>query len=181
MDEAEQKKRIRKEISILKKQMSEMQRTQFSLQLQNRIENHPRFKSAKTVLLYSALPDEPETKKLINRWHDTKKILLPVVVGEELVLKVYEGENLMKTGAFGIKEPQGKDFKDYNSIDLAIIPGVAFDRALNRLGRGRGYYDRLLAHPDFKAYKIGYCFPFQIVQHVPAEPHDFRIDEVIFN
>lgn len=180
MGDAEQKKRIRKEISILKKQMSEMQRTQFSLQLQNRIENHPRFKSAKTVLLYSALPDEPETKKLINRWHDTKKILLPVVVGEELVLKEYEGENLMKTGAFGIKEPQGKDFNDYLSIDLAIIPGVAFDQELNRLGRGKGYYDRLLLHPDIKAYKMGCCFPFQIVQRVPAEPHDFKMDEVIF-
>ena len=180
MGNAEQKKRIRKEISILKKQMSEMQRRQLSIQLQKSLECHPRFKAAKTILLYSALPDEPETQSLINRWYGKKIILLPVVVGEELVLKVYEGEEMMKTGAFGIKEPQGKDFEDYRSIDLAIIPGVAFDNALNRLGRGRGYYDRLLAHPDFKAYKLGVCFPFQIVLQVPAEPHDFKMDEIIF-
>ena len=180
MGNTEEKKEIRKQIRFLKARTSQEERELFSKQLQRKLENHQRFKSAKTLLLYSALPDEPDTKSLMRKWIDKKTILLPVVVGQDLVLKVYKGEDMMDQGAFGIEEPQGNVFSDYDSIDLAIIPGVAFDRALNRLGRGRGYYDRLLAHPDFRAYKMGYCFPFQMVDNVPTEPHDYKMDEIIF-
>ena len=179
MDNAEEKRRIRTQIRLLKAQTTEHQRRQLSLMLQQRLENHTLFQSADTILLYSALPDEPDTQGLMLKWYGKKRILLPVVAGNDLVIKEFQGEAMMKVGAFGIKEPQGKDFEDYQSIDLAIIPGVAFDPACNRLGRGRGYYDRLLAHPNFKACKIGYCFPFQMVEHIPTEPHDCKMDAVI--
>ena len=81
-------------------------------------------------------------------------------------------------GAYGIEEPTGALFTDYATIDLVIVPGVAFDRDGNRLGRGKGYYDRLLPRIP-SAYKVGICFPFQIVEEVPAEPFDIRMDEII--
>ena len=75
-------------------------------------------------------------------------------------------------------EPSGELFTHYDSIDVAIIPGMAFDAGGNRLGRGKGYYDRLLARiPD--VYKIGICFDFQKVESVPADINDIKMDEVI--
>ena len=72
----------------------------------------------------------------------------------------------------------GEQFTDYDKIDLALVPGMAFDAAGHRLGRGKGYYDRFLGeHPHI--YKIGVCFPFQRVAEVPSEAHDVVMDEVI--
>ena len=67
---------------------------------------------------------------------------------------------------------------DSSDIDTAIIPGIAFDRKGHRLGRGKGYYDRFLADTPY-IYKIGVCFDFQKVDHVPHSAHDVRMDEVL--
>jgi 5,10-methenyltetrahydrofolate synthetase len=80
-------------------------------------------------------------------------------------------------GAFHILEPIGEQFADYEKIDVALVPGMAFDAAGHRLGRGKGYYDRFLAaHPHL--YKIGVCFPFQHVAEVPVNEYDVCMDEV---
>ena len=107
-----------------------------------------------------------------------KQILLPVVIGNDLELRLYTGPQDLKKGAYGIEEPVGEPFTDYASIDLAIIPGVAFDVHGNRLGRGKGYYDRLLPRLPH-IYKIGICFPFQLLEEVPTEALDVRMDEVL--
>lgn len=70
--------------------------------------------------------------------------MLPVVNGDDMELKVYSGKECMHKGSYNIYEPQGETFTDLVSIDAAIIPGVSFDRHGNRLGRGKGYYDRFL-------------------------------------
>ena len=100
-----------------------------------RLESHALFRAAHTVLLYSSLPDEVDTHTFIRRWEGRKRILLPVVVSDsELELRVYTGSGNMRRGAFNIDEPAGAAFTDYGSIDLAVIPGVAFDRHGNRRG-----------------------------------------------
>ena len=103
---------------------------------------------------------------------------MPVVIGDDLELRVYTSPADLAIGAYGIEEPTGALFTDYATIDLVIVPGVAFDRDGNRLGRGKGYYDRLLPRIP-SAYKVGICFPFQIVEEVPAEPFDIRMDEIM--
>lgn len=102
----------------------------------------------------------------------------PRITGDELELKVYEGAEYLQQNSYGIDEPVGESFSDYSAIDLAIVPGVAFDAQGHRLGRGKGYYDRLL--PQLSAYKIGICFPFQLVDDVPTDPFDIAMDEVIY-
>ena len=67
-------------------------------------------------------------------------------------------------------------FTDYKTIELSIIPGVSFDKAGNRLGRGKGYYDKLL--PFLQSYNIGICYQFQARETIPAEPFDQAMDEV---
>lgn len=142
------------------------------------LEAHPAFRAAHTVLLYHSLPDEVCTHDFIRKWSDKKQILLPVVIGDDLELRIYTGPEELATGSYGIEEPTGELFTDYTSIDFIAVPGVAFDRHGNRLGRGKGYYDRLLPHIP-SAYKAGICFPFQIVEEVPADRFDIRMDEII--
>lgn len=142
------------------------------------LEIHPVFRAAKTVLLYHSLPDEVDIHDFIRKWCEKKRILLPVVTGDELKLRTYSGPGNLAIGAYGIEEPTGEFFTDYSAIDLIVVPGVAFDRKGNRLGRGKGYYDRLLPQIP-SAYKAGICFSFQIVEEIPAEPFDICMDEVI--
>ena len=142
------------------------------------LEAHPAFRAAGTVLLYHSLPDEVDTHGFIARWMDRKRLLLPVVHGDGLLLRQCSNATALAMGRYGIAEPQGQDFTDYAAIDLAVVPGVAFDRQGNRLGRGKGYYDRLLPHLP-TAYKIGICFPYQLVNDIPTDAHDIRMDEII--
>ncbi len=142
------------------------------------LEAHPAFKTASTILIYHSLPDEVDTHDFIEKWYNAKRLLLPVVVGDELEIRLYTGSTDLSIGSYGISEPIGDVFSDYANIELAIIPGMAFDFNGNRLGRGKGYYDRLLPKLPH-TYKIGVCFPYQMVREIPAESFDIRMDEVI--
>ncbi len=131
------------------------------------------------VLLYYPLADEVDVTSLMAEGRaGGKTVLLPAVVGDDLELRVYDGDESLRTGAFGIKEPLGREYTDYDSIGLVLVPGLAFDKEGHRLGRGRGYYDRLLPRLSH-ARRVGVCFPFQIVESVPIEAHDQRVDEVV--
>ena len=138
------------------------------------------WQEAGTLLLYYPLADEVDVRPLIQEAHrHGKRVLLPVCVGDDLELHLYEGEDSLMPGAFGIMEPQGALFapEDYPEIQLALIPGMAFDRVGHRLGRGRGYYDRLL--PRLTAARLqGICFPFQLLDEVPADAHDIPVHAV---
>ena len=135
---------------------------------------------ASTILLYYSLPDEVPTPGLIAALTD-KRIVLPRVVGDNLELRLYTGPaDLAMSDDFHIMEPVGTLFEDFASIDLAIIPGMAFDRYGNRLGRGKGYYDRLLSHDVFRSIcKIGLCFDFQFMPEISVEMHDLPMDEIV--
>lgn len=131
-------------------------------------------------MLYSALPDEVPTQSLIDGLvAQGKTVLLPRVVSDtDMELRHYTGPHDLQTGAFGILEPTGQLFTDYATIDVAIIPGMAFDAAGHRLGRGKGYYDRFLSRIPH-AYKIGLCFSWQMVDSVPSDQHDVVMDAVV--
>lgn len=136
--------------------------------------------NCQTVLLYHSLPDEVDTHLLIQTLAaEGKKVLLPTIVGTELELHKYIDEQTFRTSeSFGIQESQGPLFTNYSQIDLAIIPGMAFTKKGERLGRGKGFYDRLL--PKLHCPLIGLSFPFQIIDSIPCEPHDIRMNEVIY-
>lgn len=141
------------------------------------LERHPAFRRARTVLLYYSLPDEVRTHSFVEKWSRSKHIVLPVVVGGTLELRRYTGVQGLQKGSFGIEEPRGERLSDYAEVDLAVVPGVSFDRAGNRLGRGKGYYDRLLPLLP-RAYKIGVCFHFQVSESLNPDAFDVPMDEV---
>lgn len=131
-------------------------------------------------MLYASLPDEVPTLDFLD--HCPCRIVLPCVIDDEnLELRHYTGpHDLEVRGKYHIPEPVGPLFTDYASIDLALIPGMAFDAFGHRLGRGKGYYDRLLSHPAFASIpKIGVCYDFQLLPAVPSLPHDCMMDSLI--
>ena len=171
-----EKKDLRAHIKTLKKQHSKEQLLEQSEQILAKLEQHPDFMKADTVMLYSALPDEVQTQAFLEKWHLKKHIILPTVVGDDIIPVAYGKDTAFAVGDFNILEPQNEPYT--GGFDLIIVPGVAFDRKGNRLGRGRGYYDRFLCqHLDVK--RIGICFDFQLVDEVPAEDFDIRMNEVI--
>jgi len=164
------------------------------------IEAMEAFARARTVALYNALPGEIPTAAVIGRWRaEGKRIVLPCVEGGEMIFRNIDDRG-MREGCFGIGEPCGQA-ADPSEIDLMIVPGVAFDRSGHRLGRGKGFYDRFLAQcaagqnakslntnelglerhdtAGHYIYKIGVCYPFQLVDSLPREPHDQPVDAVI--
>ena len=171
------KSELRKYIRALKVQ-HQATATADSERIMQLLVHDAHFLRAKTVLLYHSLGDEVNTHSFIEEWCTQKQVLLPVVVGDDLELRCYQGTHELKMGAFGIAEPTGPLFTDYAKIDFVAVPGMAFDKNGNRLGRGKGYYDRLLPKLTH-AYKAGICFPYQLVDEVPVEDTDIPMDAVL--
>lgn len=175
-----EKKELRKLIAERKNEASPAARLDLSGPILRRLAVHPRFIAAQTVLLYHSLPDEVDTRDFVRFWSLRKHILLPSVRGNEIELHRYSAGDQLEEGVFGVQESTGEAFTDYAAIDLAVIPGVAFDAKGNRLGRGKGFYDRLLTRmQDYHIYKIGICFDFQKVEEVPTDGRDVPMDEVL--
>lgn len=172
---------IRRVVKAAKQAMTPEARAVASCRIAANLLSHNDLASAQTVLLYAALPDEPDTLELIRHFiAQGRRVLLPSVVGDDLWLRVYTTPQESVVGAFGITEPTGQLFTDFAAIDCALVPGVAFSPHGQRLGRGRGYYDRLLSHPDFTGVKkVGCAFRYQLFPTLPTEPHDILMDDVV--
>ena len=117
-------------------------------------------------------------EKLVKekKWKDEKLIILPSIKGRKLRLKRYSSDVNLVQRALGIWEPDLKEIYD-GKVDLVIVPGVAFDSKKNRLGRGKGYYDRFFR--KHKTLKIGVGFDFQLIDSVPLNNWDKRLDLII--
>jgi len=178
IDLREKKQCLRKEIFAMKKSLSLQERMAFSQQIFSCLEKLPDFINARCVALYYSLPDEVQTETFIRKWYATKKILLPVVEPDNnLKLVAYKGIDMLHVGAFGISEPINNEGDEDSKPDIIIVPGIAFDRNLNRMGRGKGFYDRLLV--DMSVPKYGICYGFQLFDSVPAGETDVRMNHII--
>ena len=175
------KRALRTHIKTILSRHSEEQLHALSCSLAERVLTHPKVQSATTLLLYHSLPDEPNTHELIRQLHaQGKRVLLPKVISPtQMTLHPYQGEDTLSPGAYGILEPNTPAISPHqlSSPFVALIPGIAFDGSGNRLGRGKGYYDRLLK--TIPTYNIGICFPFQLVSTIPTGQYDVPMHEVI--
>ena len=134
------------------------------------------FKSSQIVCVYMNAFNEVATETVIkNCIMDNKKVVVPVVNGDEIFLSEFSDEQ--EKGAFGIFEPVKKKYFDPAMVDIFIVPGLAFDESGSRLGFGKGYYDKLLKNT--KGKKIGFLYDFQLVNLVKKEPHDILMDYLI--
>lgn len=172
------KSEVRKRVKAAVAQIPSSEREIRSAGIWKQVESDTSFRSARTVLAYYSIAGEPDTHSVLEKWHSMgKRVALPVVVGEYLILKEYDPRKMVQ-GAFNIMEPS-VDAGQINpsEIDFAVIPGVAFDAAGNRLGHGKGYYDRLL--PELSCVKCGVAFAEAVVDELPCEAWDCPMDLVI--
>ena len=138
------------------------------------------WKTARTVAFFSPLPSEPNVDLL---WAvlEARVVCYPRVDGDHLVfLKVPDRAALLES-RWNLLEPAHQEdaVVPMVEIDLLLVPGLAFTPDGHRMGRGKGYYDRLLAHPALRATPLGVCFAEQLVVHLPTEEHDRPVARVI--
>ncbi|MDE6234205.1 MAG: 5-formyltetrahydrofolate cyclo-ligase [Muribaculaceae bacterium] len=171
-----EKSDIRRKIKAMRQMLSDAERISAAEEVFNRLEQTAAFLMADKVLMYHSLPDELSTHAFLKKWGSRKRFYLPRVNGVNLDILPYD-ESRLELGSFHIEEPTGNDTVDADEIELIVVPAVAYDRRGNRLGRGKGFYDRLLS--SARATKIGVGYEFQLVDEIPAEPHDVPMDYVI--
>ncbi len=179
----QQKAKLRNELRLKAKALDVRQREDQGKKILAQLLQHPRFLKARTVFTYLSMETEVETQPLLNEaLRAGKKVFVPRIEPQKKrmqMIQVDDAEEL-HPGSYGILEPpfDEKKLGCPTDLELAIIPGMGFDREGGRLGRGKGYFDRFLAEAP-QAYKIGLAFKFQIVAKIPKEDHDVLMDEVL--
>jgi len=142
------------------------------------IEALPEWQSARVLCIFAPLPGEPDVELLQL---GGRKVCYPRINGSGLDLYYVENPRAMEVSRWDIREPFADETKAsaIPEIDLILVPGLAFSPHGARLGRGAGFYDRLLARPGWRARKIGICFDCQVFETLPREAHDHEVDWVI--
>ena len=179
------KEQIRKDMAKAVNGLTERQRTERTRAIESRLFDFANFLEARIALLYVDTDCEVRTKSILRRAYDFNKIVvLPCFDAERhkvAILKVDSLDKDLRTGARGVLEPNPERCKPVpiQKIDIAIIPGQAFDEKGGRVGSGRGYYDRFIPELPATTRKVALAFEEQILPLVPTESHDRHVDIII--
>lgn len=142
----------------------------YSEKISTLIMSHPLYSSASVILAFSPLKSEVDITPILS----DDRILLPYIDGNEI--RFAKKCNLEKS-PLGFLEPQTKTEYDYADA-LMLVPLIACDENLYRLGRGGGFYDRYIRRNRYRIHTIGVCFPVSFTEHVPITEADERLDEI---
>ena len=155
------------------------ERLEKSLRIRDAVLTLSEVQKAKRILCYMALPTEVQTRPLIEAlWEDGREVCLPVTRPDGTMDAVrVTPETAFRKSALGVMEPASGEIIPPNALDLVLTPGVAFDRKGNRLGFGKGCYDRYLENCLCPA--VGLAFDVQIAGRIEALPHDRRVTHVV--
>ena len=148
-----------------------------SLKIFEKLKNENEFLKAKNILSYMDFKNEVKTDKINNFIEENQKtLILPRVIDKEKMIAI-KSEGKFSKSPFGNTEPVGEEYLE--EIDLIIVPGVAFDKFGNRIGFGRGYYDRFFTkYPNAK--RIAIAFEIQVVdEEIQTDVFDKKIDMLI--
>lgn len=148
----------------------------------NILKDRPEFLKAKGIGAFASIPHEINTYPILeNTLSSGKRLYLPKVNKEKSYFEFYPVTDLknLKTGPFGIQEPTSPKAADWEEMDMVLVPGLAFDRKGNRLGFGKGFYDRVLPLLKKTCLVIGLGYSFQLVEQVPTGTHDAPVRAVL--
>jgi 5-formyltetrahydrofolate cyclo-ligase len=181
-DPSKTKRDLRLTLKTAAQNRSPAERAHGSERIANLVRSHPTWIKARHILVYAPLKDEPDLSGLwLEALAEGKRLSFPAF---DLVAKAYfmaEVRELTKDlqpGHWGVLEPgTGCRRVDANELDLLLVPGLGFSLDGHRLGRGKGYYDRLLA--GVQGCKCGVAFEWQIVAGIPMDPHDVYMNCVV--
>lgn len=173
------KQSLRESASAARRGLSPTERRQASSRVVRRLLRLTALHRPTTVLVYAATSQEVDLSSLVPRLHQRgARTLFPRSRGEDLDLVAAADVSRLAVGRRGIREPPGPPV-DPDRVDVAVVPGVAFDPHGGRLGRGGGHYDRLLPRLPERAVVVGVCFACQMVPRVPMQGHDAPVDVVV--
>ena len=172
------RERLRAELLAL----TRAQREDAAVEICARLVEQPAWRNARAVLLFAPLPDEPNVRPLLHAALDAGKLTaLPrfsIATDSYEAAVIGNPEKDLVEGKFGVLEPAAVcRVAELKRLDLVLVPGVAFDWQGHRLGRGKGFYDRLLVGVSGKT--CGVAFDQQLVAAIPVEPHDVRLNCIL--
>ena len=178
----ETKKELRKRILNIRNSMSIENVEKNSSIIIDKIVNTDIYKQSKVVFIYMDFNKEVMTSQLIKRMlSEKKRVVIPYTdtINTELIPSEITKQADLKLNSFGYYEPVSIMPVDPEEIDLVIVPGVVFDKQLNRIGFGKGYYDKILIKLKPSAVKIAVAHEFQVFELIPTEEHDIKMDMII--
>ena len=178
------KAQIRSKILLQLKTQEEEDRSRKSKIIQNKLLRNKVFRKAKIVMFYIAFGGEVNTEEMIREAKKIGKLICVPICGkdkETMQPAILEDSAKLKRGPYGVLEPVAEALVEPKDVDLIIVPGLAFDKKCNRLGRGKGYYDRFLRKLSDKTPSIGLAFDFQILPLIPTTAFDVSVKEIIFS
>ncbi|OGW56022.1 MAG: 5-formyltetrahydrofolate cyclo-ligase [Nitrospirae bacterium RBG_13_43_8] len=178
------KKKLRKEVLSKRDSIIPSERKKKDILIKQKLFCLPEFKTAKAILFYASFRTEADTTDIIEEsLRMGKSVFVPKVDTIEHRLQLYEIKDLreLSPGYMGIPEPSLPDQRlhEIKDVDLAIVPGVGFDRFGNRLGYGAGYYDILLSDVKKKIPFIALAYEEQLIDTIPSERHDIKVDAIV--
>ncbi len=178
------KQTLRKEISERLLSMPDSDLKKKSDAICKKIVETREFKNSDVVMLYLPMPYEVDIEPLIEScWQSSKRVLLPRILWQQKKMIAVEinslGAELETSRIKNLKQPASSDAADEKEIDLIITPGLGFDMNGNRLGRGGGYYDKFFGCKKLRAIKLAVAFDEQIVDEIPTQEHDLKIDCIV--
>jgi len=180
----ESKEKIRKEILTLLKEQQPVHRADKSRQIKEKLFLLKEFKKANNLMCYISLETEVDTKEIIkDALKLGKRVFTPFIKGDRLgIAEIKNLDEGLEKSQLGVLEPKNHgDCSSTTKLDMVILPGLAFDRKGNRLGRGKGYFDRFLVNLTKTTKKIALSFEFQILDTIPTNSHDIPIDLLVSN
>ncbi|PKL15098.1 MAG: 5-formyltetrahydrofolate cyclo-ligase [Spirochaetae bacterium HGW-Spirochaetae-6] len=170
---------IRQEIISRRKTLSSIWIEEVSRLIIEKLESLKAYQEAESLFAYLSLPGEVATGRLLERaLFAGKRVGVPVIDQGNIHAVSYQGEENLIEGAFAVKEPRERRVFQFDERTLILVPGLAFDPKGNRLGFGKGFYDRFLADKD-KNLKIGLAFEFQLREKLPVEAGDVPVDWIL--
>ncbi|HNZ82396.1 MAG TPA: 5-formyltetrahydrofolate cyclo-ligase [Sedimentibacter sp.] len=178
----ESKKELRKRILSIRNNMPGEDVVNNSRIIRDKIIGLDVYKQSKVIFIYMDFKNEVMTSDLIKHMlFEKKRVVVPYTdtVSTVLIPSEITGESDLKLNSFGYSEPKKVSPVNIEEIDLVIIPGLVFDKNLNRIGFGKGYYDRILNKLKASARKVAVAHDFQVLEEIPAEEHDVKMDMII--
>ena len=178
----ESKKELRKRILSIRNNMPGEDVVNNSRIIRDKIIGLDVYKQSKVIFIYMDFKNEVMTSDLIKHMlFEKKRVVVPYTdtISTVLIPSEITGESDLKLNSFGYSEPKKVSPVNIEEIDLVIIPGLVFDKNLNRIGFGKGYYDRILNKLKASARKVAVAHDFQVLEEIPAEEHDVKMDMII--
>jgi 5-formyltetrahydrofolate cyclo-ligase len=178
----ESKSQLRKRVLNVRNNMSKEDVKKNSNAIMDKITSLDIYKQSKVVFIYMDFKNEVMTSNLIKRMlSEKKRVVIPYTdsINTVLIPSEITKESDLKQNSFGYFEPKSILPVNIEEIDLVIVPGVVFDKNLNRIGFGKGYYDKILNRLKPSAKKVALAHDFQVLEDIPAEEHDVKMDMII--